>query len=103
VADTRQLHLDKLDPDLKALLVSEADDAGVSINDLAVGILAEHFGVRFVGTGRPGRGVNGGAGLQLPVPASLWMRVHNASGKQGRSKRAIVEDVLRARLVRVAA
>jgi len=103
VGETRQLHLDKLDPELKALLVGEAEETGVSINDLAIGILAEHFGVRFVGTGRPSRGANGGAGLQLPVPASLWLRVHTAAGKSGRSKREIVEDVFRARYERAAA
>jgi hypothetical protein len=103
MAETRQLHIDELDPDLKTRLVAEAEESGVSINDLAVGILAEHHGVRFVGTGRPSRGAAGGAGLQLPVPQSLWLRIHNAAGKTGRSKREYVEAIFRARYERAEA
>lgn len=98
--DTRQLHVHRLDPDLKARLVAEADERDESLNDVAVGILAERFGVRFVGSGRrsPGAAVNDGP-LVLPVPETLYRKIDAAVARQPkgrRSKVAVVEDAFRA-------
>ena len=75
----------------------DAEGQEASFNDVAVGILADHFHVSFVGTGRPSRG--GGeqrttAGqLPLRVPERLYAKVHAAA--ISRSKTAVVDAVIR--------
>lgn len=90
----------RVDADLKERLVFDAMERGCSINDVAVEILAEHFGISFEGTGRksPGAVVGEGGPLVLRVPAALWRKVDAAAGrmpKGSRSKVAVVQSVLR--------
>jgi hypothetical protein len=85
--------------DLKERLVAEAAERDASLNDLAVGILADHFTVAFSGTGRrsPGASTSGGP-LQLAVPYALWRKIDVAAGrmpKGQRSKVAVVQSVFR--------
>lgn len=95
MSETKSLHVHQFSPILKQRLIDAADEAGLSLNDYAVGVLAEHFGVKFVGSGRrgPGASVTTGA-LMLPVPSPLYRKIHAAVLTEG-SKRAVVEGVFR--------
>ncbi len=100
MSELRQLHIHEFDPGLKAKLIDAATADEVSLNDYAVGVLAAHFKVKFRGTGRrsPGASVSKSA-LMLPVPEPLFNRITAAVSKQpkgARSKRAVVEGVMRA-------
>lgn len=100
MAEVRKLHVHRLDPDLKAALVALTEQREDSLNDVAVGILAEHFSVRFAGSGRrsPGAAVTDGP-LNLPVPEPLYRKIEAAVARQPkgrRSKVCVVEDVFRA-------
>ena len=100
MSEERDLHIHKLDPALKAMLIAESEARRVSVNHCLIGALAEHFAVPFDGTGRrrsPGATVSDGA-VVLAVPALLYQKIVEQEGLQPkgrRSKRAVVEDVLR--------
>lgn len=90
----------RVDADVKEALVFDAMSRHISINDVAVSILAAHFGVSFNGTGRksPGAFVGTGGPLVLRVPAALWRKVDAAAGrapKGSRTKVAVVQAILR--------
>lgn len=107
VANSETLHV-HVDADLKERLVFDAIARGSSINDVAVAILADHFTVKFEGTGRksPGAEVGAGGPLLLRVPPALWRKVDAAAGrapKGGRSKVAVVQAILRAHYAAAAA
>lgn len=79
---------------VKERLSSAATESGQSVNDLAVGILAAHFGVKFEGTGRRSPGTHTPAGpLLLRVPERIYAKVHSAA--LSRSKTDVVESILR--------
>jgi predicted HicB family RNase H-like nuclease len=85
----------RVSAEVKERLVADANHREVSLNDVAVGLLADHFRVSFKGTGRRSPGARTPAGpLPLRVPPSLWRRVHNAA--VGQTKSDVVERVLRA-------
>jgi hypothetical protein len=99
MSEDRPLHVNDFDPELKALLIAESRARGLSINDCAIGALAAHYGVRYVGTGRrsPGATVSDGS-LLLPLPDVLYRKIAAQVDRQPkgrRSKKAVVEDVLR--------
>jgi hypothetical protein len=80
--------------EVKEALSADSAERGVNLNDIAVGILASRFGVAFHGTGRRGPGTHTRRGpLVLRIPRSLDRRIHIAA--YGRTKEAVVEDVLR--------
>lgn len=80
---------------VRARLATDASEQGASINDVATGILADHFHVPFEGTGRrsPGAHKTEDGQVLLRVPPTLWRKVHVAA--VDRSKREVVEAVLR--------
>lgn len=92
---TRQLKID-LSAAVRARLAADADQQETSINNVAVGILADHFGVAFVGSGRRGPGARTTDAGQVvwQVPIALWKKIHVAATSPP-SKREIVEQVLR--------
>ena len=95
MSETKALHVHQFDPELKARLIEEADKAGVSLNDYAVGVLAKHFRVKFKPSGRKGPGASRTTGaLMLPVPLPLYRKIHSAVIYEG-SKRNVVEGVFR--------
>jgi hypothetical protein len=84
----------RVSADVKERLAADADERESSLNDVAVGILAERFGVNFQGTGRRSPGVHTADGpLLLRCPATLYRKVHEAA--VSRSKTDVVETVLR--------
>lgn len=86
--------------DVKTAIAADVATQGVSANDIVVGLLAEHFRVRFEGTGRRSRGIeklDEGAVL-LHVPAALASKLDAAKSKQPAGRRTlqgVVEAVLR--------
>jgi hypothetical protein len=99
VAEIRKLHVHRLDPDLKAALVAETEEREDSLNDVAVGILAARFGIRFAGSGRrsPGAAITSGP-LNLSIPDALYCKIEAAVARQPkgrRSKVCVVEDTFR--------
>jgi hypothetical protein len=66
--------------DVKEKLVAEAGERGLSVNDVAVGILAGIFRVRFEGTSRKSPGASLGEGaLVLRMPHTLYKKIHAAA------------------------
>ena len=58
-------------PPLKARLVDEAAIQGSNVNDVAVGILADRFGVSYRGTGRRGGAAGASGVVLLRLPPEL--------------------------------
>lgn len=105
--ELKQLHIHEFDAGLKSQLIDAATEREVSLNDYAVGVLAEHFKVKFKGTGRrsPGARVSNGA-LMLPVPVPLYNRIKMATLKQPKGEqsiRSVVEGVMRDHFAAVSA
>lgn len=93
----KALNVSYVPADVKERLVADAVSREVSLNDVAVTILADHFGVRFEGTGRASPGAKREDGpLILRVPESLYWKIDAAAhGRHGaRTKVAFVLDVL---------
>ena len=96
MSKTTQLHVSRFDPDLKARLIEEAEKQGASLNDYAVGVLADRFKVKFNPGGGGGKGSSASvmnAALVLPVPVPLYNRIHQATLQQPKGKKSIVAVV----------
>lgn len=91
---TRILHCGAQDETLKATLAKDAAERGASINDLAVGILAERFRVKFDGSGRRSPGFRGSAVGAYRMPFTLWLAISHEADEQETSKKAIVAETL---------
>ena len=59
----------RMPPALKRRLVHEVETRGSALNDVAVGILAERFGVPFSPSGRKGAGPGSSGVVLLRLPA----------------------------------
>lgn len=92
----------RVSADVKAALVAASEERDLCINDVAVGILAERYGVRFHGTGRRSNGTHTPEGPMIfTVPAPLYWRIDSAAVGQSKresrrvSKTEIVENDFR--------
>lgn len=93
--EPKKLKVD-LSGEVRERLAADAAEQEASINDVAVGILADYFGVRYTGTGRRGQGatrLDDGQVILRRLPASLARKIHIAAIDS--SKREVVEYVLR--------
>jgi hypothetical protein len=96
---TRDLNV-RLSAEVKQRIAQDAEEQEASFNDVGVGILADHFNVRFVGTGRRSSGISVPAGTVVfsRVPARLDEKIELAAGRRptgSRHKYAVVEAVFR--------
>lgn len=90
----RILHCGLQDEAVKAALSADAEERGASINDLAVGILAERFKVKFAGSGRRSPGARGSLTGAYRMPLALWTAIgHEATDRQT-TKKAVVATTL---------
>lgn len=92
--ETRILHCGAQDETLKATLAQDAADRGASINDLAVGILADRFRVKFDGSGRRSPGFRGSAVGAYRMPLKLWLAISHEATNKSTTKKAVVAETL---------
>lgn len=92
--ETRILHCGAQDEGIKAALAADAEARSASINDLAVGILAERFGVPFSGSGRRSPGFRGSAVGAYRMPTALWLAISHAAADRQTTKKQVVADAL---------
>lgn len=89
----------RLSAPVKERLNRDADEQEANINDVGVAIIADHFGIKFEGTGRRSRGAHTPEGAVLfRVPNRVYARVEaakNGRPKGSRSKTAVVEAIFR--------
>src|SRR4051794_23800546 len=88
----------RMRPTLKRRLVHEVEARGLALNDVAVGILAERFGVPFTPSGRRGAGPGGSGVVLLRLPAELKRRVQRAALDEGTNGNDVVVRALEQRL-----
>lgn len=91
---TRILHCGAQDEAVKDALSADAEERGASINDLAVGILAERFKVEFAGSGRKSPGSRGSRVGAYRMPLSLWHAIGVEALTQQTTKKAVVAATL---------
>jgi myo-inositol-1-phosphate synthase len=83
---------------LKARLVDEAATQGSNVNDVAVGILADRFGVSYRGTGRRGGAAGASGVVLLRLPPELKRRVQQAAFERGSNTNDVILETLSERL-----
>src|SRR3954452_3653957 len=88
----------RMPPTLKRRLVHEVEARGLALNDVAVGILAERFGVPFTPSGRRGAGPGGSGVVVLRLPAELKRRIQRAALDAGTNGNDVVVRALEQRL-----
>lgn len=96
---TKELNV-RVSAEVKKCLVDDAAEQSSSINDLAVGILAQEFRIRFDGTGRrsPGAQSASDGPMILRIPEKLDEKIRVAAARRPKGSRtntAAVEAVLR--------
>jgi myo-inositol-1-phosphate synthase len=85
----------RMPPKLKRRLAREVERRGATLNDVAVGALAQRFGVRFRPSGRRGGSVPGESpSVLLRVPPELRERLREAAAERETSANAIVVQTL---------
>lgn len=90
----RVLHCGDQDEALKERLAADADERGSSINDLAVGILADRFRVEFSRSGRRSPGFRGSRVGAYRMPLALWQAIGHEATNQQTTKKAVVAVTL---------
>lgn len=95
--ETRELNI-SFPTSVKSALVEEAERDNRSLNDLAVGILADHFKVKFEPTGRPYRGTKTTSGVVIlrRVPARVDQKIEAEKSRRtrGKTKEAVVVSII---------
>lgn len=94
MADTVNMIVSNVPPDLKNLLVGEARHRDVSINNHAASILCAAFGVEHVPTGVPFRPERGSTRMMFAVPAELRQKIRVKAAQEGSTMRAIIINAL---------
>jgi hypothetical protein len=74
-------------PDLRSMLVADAEKLGVSLTDAAVAILAEKFGVPYETTPRKTKPTADGEELNLRIPWPLYEKIKRFADTTERSRR----------------
>lgn len=70
-------------PEIRQALVTDAEVRNVSINEAAVSILAEHYNVKYVPTGVPFTGDDGGKNLSIRGGAKLHRKIDIDRARRG--------------------
>jgi myo-inositol-1-phosphate synthase len=83
---------------LKRRLVHEVESRSSNVNDIAVGMLAERFGVPFTGTGRRSPAAGASGVVLLRLPAALKQRIQAEALEQGSNVNDVVLRTLSERL-----
>jgi myo-inositol-1-phosphate synthase len=84
--------------ELKERLAEEVTRAGVSLNDVAVGILASRFAVPFEPSGRRGSSPKGKGDVLLRMPGSLKDKLQGRAAERGRAMNDLIVEILSERL-----
>jgi myo-inositol-1-phosphate synthase len=84
--------------ELKERLAAEVSKAGRSLNDIAVGILADRFAVPFEPSGRRGTAPKGKGDVLLRMPAALKDKLQTRAAERGRRTNDLIVEVLAERL-----
>lgn len=94
MADRVEIVVQDIPQELRSAIIADAREQNVSINEVAVRILATAFGVEREPSGRPYRGESGSTQLLLAVPDALRTAVRLSSARRGATIRGIVIEVL---------
>lgn len=81
-------------PELREVLVADAAERDISINETAVGILADHYGVERKPSTRAHRPPSGSTQLLLAVPDELRTALRLYAARTGATMRGAVIKVL---------
>ncbi len=84
--------------ELKERLAAEVSASGRSLNDIAVGILADRFAVPFEPSGRRGTAPTGKGDLLLRMPAALKDKLQTRAAERGRRTNDLIVEILAERL-----
>jgi myo-inositol-1-phosphate synthase len=84
--------------ELKERLATEVSSAGRSLNDIAVGILADRFAVPFEPSGRRGTAPKGKGDVLLRMPAALKDKLQTRAAERGRRTNDLIVEILAERL-----
>jgi myo-inositol-1-phosphate synthase len=84
--------------ELKERLAAEVSRAGRSLNDIAVGILADRFAVPFEPSGRRGSAPKGKGDVLLRMPAALKDKLQTRAAERGRRTNDLIVEILAERL-----
>jgi myo-inositol-1-phosphate synthase len=84
--------------ELKERLATEVSRAGRSLNDIAVGILADRFAVPFEPSGRRGSAPKGKGDVLLRMPAALKDKLQTRAAERGRRTNDLIVEILAERL-----
>jgi myo-inositol-1-phosphate synthase len=83
---------------LKRLLVEETEAQGSNVNDVAVGILANRFGISYEGTGRRSPAAGASGVVLLRVPPALKRRLQLEAFERGSNTNDVILETLSERL-----
>src|SRR5688572_15180058 len=84
----------RLPAPMKRRLSREVSRRGVALNDVAVGILADRFGVPFRPSGRKGSPPGDSRVVLLRVPPELKQRIQSAARDRGTTANQVVVESL---------
>src|SRR5215210_1360057 len=84
--------------ELKERLAEEVTRAGRSLNDVAVGILADRFAVPFEPSGRKGSPPKGKGDVLLRMPVALKEKLATRAAERGRGTNDLIVEILGERL-----
>ena len=84
--------------ELKERLAAEVAGTGRSLNDIAVGILADRFAVPFEPSGRRGTAPKGKGDVLLRMPAALKDKLQTRAAERGRRTNDLIVEILAERL-----
>lgn len=79
---------------LKRAIAAEAEEQGVSLQDVAVGALADAYGVEYNPTGRKSAGLSDGDYVGLRMPRRLRKKIGEHAARRETSRRSIVLAIL---------
>src|ERR671919_127021 len=84
--------------ELKERLAAEVTRAGRSLNDIAVGILADRFAVPFEPSGRKGSPPKAKGDVLLRMPAALKQKLQTRGAERGGGMNDLIVEILAERL-----
>ena len=88
----------RMPDELKQTLAAEVAREGVSLNDIAVGILASRFAVPFEPSGRKGAPPKGTGDVLLRMPPALKDKLQTRAAERGRGLNDLIVEILGERL-----
>ena len=92
----------RMPTELKRVLAQEVERTDATINDIAVGILADRFRVAFTPSGRRGQAPGESPAVLLRMPPALKRRIQDAARERGSNgNRVIVQALANALRVRL--